>query len=75
LIKLILYGAIAIFVIFIFKFVRLISNFKSASRPNIDDLKDRAAYLKNKYKNVEEADYRDITSSDEESDSLPKDDV
>jgi hypothetical protein len=75
LIKLILYGAIAIFVIFIIKFVRLISNFKSASRPNIDDLKDRAAYLKNKYKNVEEADYRDITSSDEESDSLPKDDV
>lgn len=74
-IKLILYGAIAIFVIFIIKFVRLISNFKSASRPNIDDLKDRAAYLKNKYKNVEEADYRDITSSDEESDSLPKDDV
>jgi len=75
LIKLILYGAIAIFVIFIIKLVRLISNFKSASRPNIDDLKDRAAYLKNKYKNVEEADYRDITSSDEESDSLPKDDV
>ena len=74
-IKLILYGAIAIFVIFIIKLVRLISNFKSASRPNIDDLKDRAAYLKNKYKNVEEADYRDITSSDEESDSLPKDDV
>lgn len=74
-IKLILYGAIAIFVIFIIKFVRLISNFKSASRPNIDDLKDRADYLKNKYKNVEEADYRDITSSDEESDSLPKDDV
>ncbi len=74
-IKLILYGAIAIFIIFIIKFVRLISNFKSASRPNIDDLKDRAAYLKNKYKNVEEADYRDITSSDEESDSLPKDDA
>jgi hypothetical protein len=75
LIKLILYGAIAIFVIIIIKFVRLISNFKSASRPNINDLKDRAAYLKNKYKNVEEADYRDITSSDEESDSLPKDDA
>lgn len=57
------------------KFVRLISNFKSASRPNMDDLKDRATYLKNKYKNVEEADYRDITSSDEESDSPPKDDA
>ncbi|OGU69177.1 MAG: hypothetical protein A2W30_01615 [Ignavibacteria bacterium RBG_16_36_9] len=74
-IKIILYAAIAIFVIFVFKFVRLLSNFKSASRPNIDDLKDRASYLKNKYKNVEEADYRDITSSDEESDSPPKDDA
>jgi hypothetical protein len=73
--KLILYAAIAIFVIFIIKFIRLISNFKSASRPNIDDLKDRASYLKNKYKNVEEADYRDITSLDEESDSLPEDDA
>jgi hypothetical protein len=73
LIKIILFGAIAIFVIFIIKFVRLISNFKSASRPNIDDLKSRAEFLKNKYKNVEEADYRDITSSDEESDSPPKD--
>jgi hypothetical protein len=75
LIKIILYAAIAIFVIFVFKFVRLLSNFKSASRPNIDDLTDRASYLKNKYKNVEEADYRDITSSDEESDSPPKDDA
>jgi len=75
LIKLILYGAIAIFVIFIIKFVKLILDFKSASRPNIDDLKDRATHLKNKYKNIEEADYRDITSSDEESDSLPKDDA
>lgn len=72
-IKIILYGAIAIFVIFVIKFVKLISNFKSASKPNIDDLKSRAEYLKNKYKNVEEADYRDITSSDEESDSPPKD--
>jgi len=75
LIKIIIYAAIAIFVIFMIKFVRLISNFKSASRPNMDDLKDRATYLKNKYKNVEEADYRDITSSDEESDSPPKDDA
>lgn len=74
-IKIILYGAIVIFVIFVFKFVKLISNFKSASKPNIDDLKSRAEYLKNKYKNVEEADYRDLTSAEEENDSLPKDDA
>lgn len=49
------------------------SNLKSTQKPNIDDLKDKASYLKNKYKNVEEADYRDITSLDEESDSPPKD--
>lgn len=72
-IKIILFGAIAIFVIFVIKFIKLISDFKSSSRPNFDDLKDRASYLKNKYKNVEEADYHDITSSDEESDSPPKD--
>ena len=74
-IKLILYAAVALFVLFIIKFIRLISNFKSAPRPNIDDLKDKAEYLKNKYKNIEEADYRDITSLDEENDSPPKDDA
>jgi len=73
--KLILYGAIAVFVIFAVKFIKMILDYKSSSRPNVDDLKDRASYLKNKYKNVEEADYRDITSSDEENDSLPKDDA
>jgi len=73
LIRIILYAAIAILIIFAFRFFKLISNIKSAQKPNIDDLKDKASYLKNKYKNVEEADYRDITSLDEESDSPPKD--
>jgi hypothetical protein len=50
----------------------LLSSYKSGSRPNVDDLKDRAANLKNKYKNVEEADFRDITSSDDESDLSEK---
>jgi hypothetical protein len=49
------------------------SNYKSASRPNVNDLKDKASYMKNKYKNVEEADYRDITLSDEEEDPSKKD--
>jgi len=75
LIKIILYGAIAILVIFVFRFFKLMSNLKSASRPNVDDIKDRASYLKNKYKNVEEADYRDIISSDEEGDPTEKDDA
>jgi hypothetical protein len=75
LIKIILYGAIVILIFFAFRFFKLLSNLKSASKPNIDDLKSRAEFLKNKYKNVEEADYRDITSLDEESDSPPKDNV
>jgi hypothetical protein len=75
LIKIILYGAIAILVIFVFRFFKLMSNLKSASRPNVDDIKDKASYLKNKYKNVEEAEFRDITSSDEEGGPTEKDDA
>jgi len=70
--RLILYAVIAILVFFAYRFIKLLYNFKSASKPNIDDLKDRAEHLKNKYKNVEEADFRDITSSDNESDSSSK---
>lgn len=72
-IRIILFIAIAIMVIFLYRFIKLMSNYKSASKPNLDDLKSRADYLKNKYKNVEEADYRDITSSEADSDSTPKD--
>ncbi len=67
-IRIIIFGAIIILIFFAYRFFKLISNFKSASRPNVNDLKDRAEQLKNKYKNVEEADYRDITSSEDESD-------
>jgi hypothetical protein len=35
-------------------------------------MKDRAEQLKNKYKNVEEADFRDITSSEDEDESSKK---
>jgi len=71
--RLILIGAIIILAIFAFRFFKLISNFKSGSKPNINDLKDRAEYLKNKYKNVEEADYRDVTPTDDENDFSKKD--
>lgn len=68
-IKLILYGGIAILIFFAYKLFRLLSDFKSSSRPNVSDLKDRAEHLKSKYKNVEEADFRDISTSDDESES------
>lgn len=73
--RIILLGAVVVLIIFAIRFFKLLSNFKSAPRPNVDDLKSRADYLKNKYKNVQEAEYRDITSSDEEDYSSKKDDA
>jgi hypothetical protein len=52
-------------VIFVIRLVRLLSRFNAGSRPNIDDLKEKANNLKNKYKDLEEADFRDIPSDDE----------
>lgn len=71
-IRLILYVAIGMLIYFAYRLFKSLSSFKSGSKPNLDDLKDRAEYLKNKYKNVEEADYRDITSSDDEQESSKK---
>jgi hypothetical protein len=48
------------------------SNYKSGSRPSVDDLKEKATNLKNKYKNVQEADFRDITSAEDDKDSIKK---
>ncbi len=70
--RLILYGAIAILIYFAYKLFKSISNFKSGTRPDLNDLKDRAERLKNKYKNVEEADFRDITSSEDDTESSKK---
>ena len=71
-IRLILYAAIAILIFFAYRFFKLLTNLKSGSRPDVNDLKNRAEHLKNKYKNIEEADFRDITSSDEGSNSTSK---
>ena len=68
-IRIIIYAAIAILVFFAYRFFKLLTSYKSGSRPNVNDLKDRAEQLKNKYKNFEEADFRDITSSDDESET------
>lgn len=71
-IRLILYAAIGILIYFAFRFYKLLTDYRTGSKPNISDLKDKAEYLKNKYKNVEEADYKDITNSDDESESTKK---
>jgi hypothetical protein len=71
-IRIILYAAIAILVIFALRFFKLMSNYKSGSRPSVDDLKEKATNLKNKYKNVQEADFRDITSAEDDKDSIKK---
>ena len=57
---------------FAYRFYKLLTSYKSGTRPNVNDLKDRAEQLKNKYKNVEEADFRDITNSEDENDSANK---
>lgn len=64
-IRVILILAIAMLVIFAVRLVRLLSKFSSGSRPNIDDLKERATNLKNKYKDLDEAEFRDIPPDDE----------
>lgn len=71
-IRILLYLAIVALVLFAIRFFKLMSNYKSASRPSVDDLKEKAANLKNKYKNIQEADFRDITSSEDETDSPKK---
>ena len=62
--RIILIMAVALLILFAYRLIKLISKFGSGSKPNIDDLKDRASKLKNKYKDLEEADYRDITPPD-----------
>ena len=72
--RVILFAAVAFLVIFTFRFVKLLSQYRGGSRPStMDDLKNRAEHLKNKYKNVEEADYKDITPSEDESDPSKED--
>lgn len=71
-IRLILYAAIGILIFFAYRLFKLLTDLKSGSRPNIDDLKDRAEHLKNKYKNVQEADFKDITSSEDENETSKK---
>ena len=70
--RIILIMAVAILILFAFRLVKLLSKFGSGSRPNVDDLKNRATNLKNKYKDLEEADFRDVTPPDEESDPSKK---
>ena len=65
-IRLILYLAIGFLLIFAYRLYKLLTNYKSGTKPNINDLKNRAEYLKNKYKNVEEAEFKDITPLEDE---------
>jgi hypothetical protein len=45
--------------------VKLLRNFSSGSQKNLNDLKDRASHLKNKYKNIQEADFTEIPPEDD----------
>ncbi len=64
--RVILIAAVLILAFFVFKLVRLLKQFEPGSRPNIDDLKDRAANLKNKLKDIPEADFREIPPDEDD---------
>lgn len=74
-IRIILILAALILILFGIRLVKLLANFRSGSSSGIDDLKDRATHLKNKYKDLEEADFKDISTPDEENDSSKEDNV
>ena len=74
-IRIILILAAFILILFGIRLVKLLANFRSGSSSGIDDLKDRATHLKNKYKDLEEADFKDISTPDEENDSSKEDNV
>lgn len=67
--------AVFILIVFVIRLVKLMSQFRSgtSSQTNIEDLKDRASHLKNKYKDLEDADFRDITLPNDENDSFKED--
>jgi len=70
--RIIVIAAVIILSLFVLKLIRLLRNFGSASRPNVNDLKDRASHLKNKFKDIQEADFTEIPP-DEDSQSSEKD--
>jgi len=63
--RIILIAAVIILVLFVLKLVRLLRNLGSGSRPNVDNLKDRASNLKNKFKDIQEADFTEIPPEDD----------
>jgi Sec-independent protein translocase protein TatA len=70
--RIIVIAAVIILSLFVLKLIRLLRNFGSASRPNVNDLKDRASHLKNKFKDIQEADFTEIPP-DEDIQSSEKD--
>lgn len=70
--RIIVIAAVIILSLFVLKLIRLLRNFGSASRPNVNDFKDRASHLKNKFKDIQEADFTEIPP-DEDFQSSEKD--
>ena len=71
--RIVLIVAVIILIFFVTKLVRLLRNFTSGSRPNLNDLKDKASHLKNKYKDIQEADFTEIPP-EEDTQSFDEDD-
>jgi Sec-independent protein translocase protein TatA len=63
--RIILIVVVIILIYFVSRLVKLLRNFSSGSQKNLNDLKDRASHLKNKYKNIQEADFTEIPPEDD----------
>jgi Sec-independent protein translocase protein TatA len=71
--RIILIVAVIILIFFVTKLFKLLRNFTSGSRQNLGNLKDQASHLKNKYKDIQEADFTEIPPEDD-SQSFDEDD-
>jgi len=57
---------ILVMILFVVKLVRLIIKYSSSSRPSVDDLKERAEKLRRQMNDVEEAEFREIPTEEDE---------
>jgi len=60
---------VGILVLMVIKFVRLIMKFSASSRSSIDDMNKDKEKIRNHFKNVEEAEFRDLPPDDDENSS------
>jgi uncharacterized membrane protein len=64
-IKIIQIAVIGIFIFLVIRMVRLIMRYVVGSRKNLDGSEKEREEIKKQFENIEEAEFKDITSNDE----------